>query len=269
MQKSHAADFAVSNLKALEKQVQSCMEYIPFVEDNEKVISPKFIPIILDVCSLIDSIFHQISTEPVKRFNLKKYSEMYEPQLELESNISLFLATPVRALIPFAGWTKRPPKWWAAYNVLKHDRLKNYGAATFENAVMGFVALHQVMVRLKEFVGPFLREGWIDTSDIEIVADLSSAAHLGALHRNPPRDASGNKVFGRFLNHKPFVFDARISQKALSGWASSLVVESQLVVSPTIENFVRSFDGLYFDIDYDVKGISNRVRNLLFAHEEW
>jgi hypothetical protein len=34
------------------------------------------------------------------------------------------------------------------------------------------------------------------------------------------RDASGNKVFGRFLNHKPFVFDARISQKALSGWAS-------------------------------------------------
>jgi hypothetical protein len=34
------------------------------------------------------------------------------------------------------------------------------------------------------------------------------------------RDASGNKVFGRFLNRKPFVFDARISQKALSGWAS-------------------------------------------------
>jgi hypothetical protein len=235
MQKSQAAEFAVSNLKALEKQVQSCMEYIPFVEDNEKAISPKFIPIILDVCSLIDSIFHQISTEPVKRFNLKKYSEMYEPQLQLESNISLFLATPIRALIPFAGWTKRPPKWWAAYNMLKHDRLKNYSAATFENAVMGFVALHQVMVRLKEFVGPFLREGWIDTSEIEIVADLSSAAHLGALHPNPP----------------------------------SLVVESQLVVSPTIENFVRSFDGLYFDIDYDVKGISNRVRNLLFAHEEW
>jgi len=207
------------------------MEYIPFIEGNEQAVSPKFIPIILDVCSLIDSIFHQISTEPVKRFNLKKYSEMYEPQLELGGTISLFLATPIRALIPFAGWTERQPKWWSAYNMLKHDRLKNYGAATFENAVMGFVGLHQVMVRLKEFVGPFLRAGWIDTSEIEIVADLGSVAHLGALHPGPP----------------------------------SLVVESQLVVSPARENFVRSFDGLYFDI----KGISSRVRNLLFAHEEW
>lgn len=235
MQRSQAAEFAVSNLRALERQIESCMEYIPFVEGNEKVVSPKFIPVILEACSLIDSVFHEISTEGAERFNLKKYSEMYESQLELEKNISLFLAAPIRALKPFAGWTERQPEWWAAYNSLKHDRLKNYGAATFGNAVMALVGLHQVMVRLKEFVGAFLRAGWIDTSDIETVADLGSVAHLGALHPSPP----------------------------------SLVVESQLIVSPTRENFVRAFDGLHFDVDFDMRGISNRVHNLLLAHEEW
>ena len=58
---------------------------------------------------------------------------------------------------------------------------------------------------------------------------VETAFSLGRTTANPwnwancsadPRDASGNKVVGRFLNHKPFVFDARISQKALSGWAS-------------------------------------------------
>jgi len=40
-------------------------------------------------------------------------------------------------------------------------------------------------------------------------------------------------------------------------------------VSPTGENFVRSFDGLYFDVDWDMRGISHRVRYLLNAHDDW
>jgi hypothetical protein len=235
MQVSHASEFAVSNLEVLEKQLQSCMEYVPFVEDNQKVISPKFIHIVLDACSLIDSIFHQLSDGARKRSNLKKYSEMHEPQLELEAAISLFLSMPIRALTPFAGWTKCQPEWWTAYNMLKHDRLKNYTAATFQNAVLAFVGLHQVVSRLKQFMGPLLRASWIDTTEIETIEDLGSVAHLGALHPAPP----------------------------------SLVVESRLVASPTRENFVRSFDGLYFDIDFKIRGTSPRIRNLLFAHEEW
>jgi hypothetical protein len=44
----------------------------------------------------------------------------------------------------------------------------------------------------------------------------------GGLGEPDARGSSGNKVFGGFSNHKPFVSDARISQKALSGRASRL-----------------------------------------------
>lgn len=235
MQKSQATEFAVVNFQGLEIQLQSCMDYIPFVEGNEDVVSPKFIPIIMEACSLIDSIFKHMASEPAERNNLKKYSDMYESVLSLEENISLFLGSPIRALTPFAEWTKHQPEWWGAYNALKHDRLRNDNAATFNNAVMALGGLHQVMVRCKAFIGPFLRAGWIDTTEIETLVDLGSVAHLGSLHPSPP----------------------------------SLVVESLLFVSPTRENFVRSFDGFYFDIDYDMKGISKRIRNLLSAHEDW
>lgn len=235
MSNPQSLNFAVSNFIALEVQLQGCMDYIPYIENNRGVISSKFIPIIMDACSLIESIFKSFADNTNERYNLKKYSKLYEPSMLLEDNISLFLASPIEPLNPFKDWTKCQPDWWAAYNSLKHDRLSNYQAATFTNAVMALAGLHQIMARSKTFIGSFLRVGWISTEEIETVADLSSVAHQGSLHLQPP----------------------------------SLVIESSLFVSSTRENFVKSFDNLYFDIDYDMSGISNRLRNLLFAHEEW
>ena len=211
------------------------MEYIPFVESNQVVISPKFIPIIVDSCSLIDSILNRFAESKTERFNLKKYSEIYEKYLSLEDNTSLFLSSPIMPLTPFKGWTTGQPKWWAAYNALKHDRLNNYKEATFINAVTALAGLHQTMARFKDFIGAFLRVGWIDTSKMEAIGDLASVANLGALHPHPP----------------------------------SLLIESKLFVSATRDNFVNSFDGHYFDIDCSIGGVSNRLLNLLLAHEEW
>src|ERR1039458_9371945 len=45
-----------------------------------------------------------------------------------------------------------------------------------------------------------------------------------------PRGSSGNKFFGSFSNHKPFVSDARISQKALSGRASRRSVTTLILL---------------------------------------
>jgi hypothetical protein len=211
------------------------MDFIPFIDGNKEIVSPKFIPIIMDSCSLIDSILNSFASGKSERYNLKKYSEMYEPTLQLETNISLFLSSPIKPMTPFSGWTKGQPSWWAAYNAIKHDRLNNYKEAKFVNAATALAGLHQVMSRFKEFIGAFLRVGWLDTSEIETLADLGSVAHLSSLHPQPP----------------------------------SLVVESRLFVSASRDNFVNSYDDFYFDIDYDTNGISSRVRNLLFAHDEW
>src|SRR4029453_9774612 len=101
MSRDYKHDFGISSFSVLEMQLINCMEYIPFIESNQKVISPKFVPIIVEACSLIDSILREIAEGESERYNLKKYSEIHEPNLSLEGNISLFLISPVQLLEPY------------------------------------------------------------------------------------------------------------------------------------------------------------------------
>ena len=66
-------------------------------------------------------------------------------------------------------------------------------------------------------------------------ADHKSGGPRYPLPSIPPRGPSGNRVFGGFSNHKPFVFDPRVSQKALSGWASRRKKTVPDTVSPLRE----------------------------------
>jgi hypothetical protein len=230
----NSEQFVVSNFISLESELITCLDFIPFIDTNLEVISPKFIPIIMESCSMIDSIFRKLAGDKSIRSNLKKYAETFEPHIELESDVTLFLSAPIRPLTPFKAWRSTTPTWWIAYNSLKHDRLHNYHHASIPNAVLALAGLHQLMARDKSFIGSFLNAGWIDTIEEETMVDIKSVAFLGALTPSPP----------------------------------SLIVESRLFATPTRENFVRSYDGLYFDIDYGVNGLSQRLRNLLTAHED-
>ncbi len=226
-------DFAISSFSVLENQLADCMEYLPFIDENSQAISPKFVPIIIDACGLIDSIFFEISADKnTERFNLKKYSKIHESRLELDNNATLFLASPIRLLQPYKGWVTEQPKWWVAYNSLKHDRLNNFHFATFTNAIQALSGLHQLMVRQRDFVGGFLKSGWIDTTNFEVVENLGVASYENL------------KV--------------------------DVIVESKLFASASCENFINpdTSDNLHFDVNYEANGLSNRIRNILFGHEE-
>jgi hypothetical protein len=228
-------DFVIANFVVLEDQLIDCMEYIPFINGNKDVISAKFIPIIMDSCSLIDSIFRDFSGQKHEKYNLKKYGDLYEHFLSLDKVISIFLVSPLELLSPYKGWKSSQPEWWKAYNMLKHDRLNNYKVSTYRNAVLSLTGLHQLMSRFKHFTAGFLRAGWIDTQTIEVIEQISSANHLAGLHPAPP----------------------------------NIIIESKLFVSPTRENFVGydSDDPRFLEVDYDAQGLSNRVRNFLLANE--
>src|SRR2546422_38782 len=118
--------FVVSNFEELESRLTECLSFIPFIETNKQVISPKFIPIILESCSLIDSLFKSFERQKGKRYDLKSYTTLVEPHLCLEEATTIFLNPPLRFLTPFSRWTTAAPSWWAAHNELKHDRLDNY-----------------------------------------------------------------------------------------------------------------------------------------------
>jgi hypothetical protein len=213
------ASFAVSSLSGLEAQLIACREYLPFIEANKQAISPKFAPIIMEACSLIDSIFREITADKTQHYNLKKYGLEHEPKLSLDDDLSLFLSSPVQVLRPYKDWTKKQPDWWAAHNKLKHDRLNNYEVATYTNAVLSVAGAHQLMARNKIFVGEFIKAGWINIHDDELMIKVASSAQLGALMRNPP----------------------------------DMVIESRLFASPSMDNFVlpeSTDDPLYIQVDY-------------------
>ena len=234
MEERTRINFAVTGFENLEKQLAECMDFLPFIAENKNAISPKFIPIIMDSCSLIESILHEITCSSNKeRLNLKKYCLLQESSLQLEENASFFLTLPVQILQPYKNWSQKSPVWWDAYNKLKHDRLNNYHSATYSNAVNALAGLHRLMSKQREFIGAFLKAGWIDTHDFEVTENLCSYVH------------EGTNV--------------------------DVVIESKLFVSSTGENFVNpsTSDERYFDINFNAYGLSERIRNILFAHEDW
>src|ERR1039458_3380153 len=90
-------DFVIANFRQLEEQLLECMRFIPFVEQNQSVVSPKFIPIILESCTLIESIFRRGIADN-RRHTLKSYCAFIEPELELADTTTLLLTTPMRFL---------------------------------------------------------------------------------------------------------------------------------------------------------------------------
>lgn len=164
-------EFVISNFTNLERQLIECMEYIPFIEQNMQVVSPKFIPVILEACSLIESIFKELTNNKRKIHNFKKYAELHEKHLELEDTISIFLSTPIRFYQPYKKWTKIAPNWWHAYNKIKHDRLNNYEYATYQTVVLSLNGLHQLISKCILFTDHLIKAGWFNP-DGEFIPDL-------------------------------------------------------------------------------------------------
>jgi hypothetical protein len=217
-------EFVVNNFATLEKQLLECMEFVPMVDQNKHVVSPKFIPIILESCSLIESIFKEITEDKNRKYSFKKYAELHERHLELGETISIFLASPIRFYQPYNEWAQKVPDWWNSYNKLKHDRLNNYAFATYDTTIRSLAGLHQLISKCRLFTDYLIRAGWFNLD-------------------------------GEFM---PDLIMARVSQSGVP--LSTIPCESNLFVSPLNFNFVSTEDGIPMIKECD---FSNRVKLLL------
>jgi hypothetical protein len=164
-------DVVFANFAQLEDQLLECLRFIPFTTENADVVSPKFVTILLEACSLIESVFRRMRHDN-KRHNLRTYSQELEPHLDLEDATTIFLTTPLHYLRPFEGWTQTPPAWWNAYNQLKHRRLEHYQAASYTTIITAVAGLHQVIARSRIFVDRLPKAGWVDVHH-DHIADLN------------------------------------------------------------------------------------------------
>lgn len=221
-------EFVVSNFIDLEKKLIDCLGYIPYKEQNYNTISPKFIPIILDTCSLIESIFKDIIGKG--KFNFKDYSEKIDDKLDLTNTISVLLTSPVQFLEPFKNWKNKIPEWWNIYNKVKHDRLNNFHLITYNAVVLSLAALHQLISKNRKFTNCICANGWI-SPDSEIIGELYGA---------------------RMINENCLPINI-------------IACESKLFVSPLHLNFVDK-ENDRFIVDYSCE-FSNRIRAMLTFNE--
>jgi hypothetical protein len=163
------ASFVISNFSSLEEQLLTCLDFLPYTVDNQRVVSPRFVPIILDACSIIDSILRDLVDQPDERTTFKRYARETEEYLELDTAFSIFLNTELVFLNPFASWRSKVPVWWSAYNRLKHNRLNNYAEATYEITVLVLCALHQVIARNRMLIPNLISAGWFNSGDSHFV----------------------------------------------------------------------------------------------------
>jgi hypothetical protein len=227
--KDDKLNLTLAGFQSLEAQMLACMDFIPFIEKNKSAVSPKFVTIILEACSLIDSTFREAAEPSSGHLTMRDYARGLENHFELEEAISLGITTPLAFLRPFKNWTTKAPAWWMSYNQLKHDRLNNFSLASYETAFSALAALHQVMARSLDFFGVLTAAGWFNSASVAFVEMV--AARIGSSGRS----------------------------------AGLLPAESRLFVSPVTENFVQ-WDERRPSIIDDCE-FSDRIKSIITVHE--
>lgn len=136
---------------------------IPLHEDHFSVYSNVLRDIILRACVEIEVFFKEWGryefTDKAGKFRLhvesiRKNGEQIQSKYWKIKDYYYFNslykpAVYVRhfgtAIDPFKNWTlKKPPKWWDAYNSIKHDGHLYYKKANYENALNSLAALFQL-----------------------------------------------------------------------------------------------------------------------------
>jgi len=96
----------IDNYITIEETLTFLLKYIPYLKENKIVYSPKFIPLIIDTCGLIESIFLDIlDLKNTTRKTFLNYSKLIQNEFNIENTISIFLDTPFGFLMPFKNWT--------------------------------------------------------------------------------------------------------------------------------------------------------------------
>jgi len=149
--------------KDLERQFQSFLEYVPYLEYNENVYSFKLLNLILSIGGHIDSAFKEMARYPQfsnneecqkildnmkeSEENIKKGKtpktigislclRAFEKEYKLSKRRVKFKCLPKREdVTPFKPYNPRTkaPEWWEIYNGLKHDVSLNIQKANLRN----------------------------------------------------------------------------------------------------------------------------------------
>lgn len=195
----------------IENKLLEIIEVIPFSneEDLKKVHSPRLVPIVVETCSLIDTLYRYLMPENFKRpgpngrvitkagANIYDYYREIEARLTLKSTKTLLLYGKPVLLCPYEKWSEdsnSPMPWWKVYNRLKHDRIKSSKEASLYHCVSSLCALQQLMTKIPNVMELSLRYNWVQTAAFNPTLTISDVISI-----NDSKYVAYTKLFATFL----------------------------------------------------------------------
>jgi hypothetical protein len=171
----------------LEHRLSGFLQTLPFNPPNALIALPPLANIIVEAGSLVDTIFREefpLGNQDRDKLNILDFAPHYETTLQLASLKAVLYQYPFSYRTPFAGWVNSATgkyaslQWWADYNKLKHQRIREYPRSTLGTAVTTVGALFQVLARMDVFFEALLRHDMIDLNGITIDGPLRKILDL-------------------------------------------------------------------------------------------
>jgi hypothetical protein len=161
--------------ESLEEQVMDFLQVVALRRHNLHVWSPKLATVVVEACSLIDSVLRDISPARVtvrgtskKRsgLTLPDYAELYCTPLRLPARTAILLTDTPEYRTPFGTWSKGPPfdspPWWQVYNRFKHRRLAHFTAATLNTAIDALSGALVIIATVPALLPAVFKHGWLN-----------------------------------------------------------------------------------------------------------
>jgi hypothetical protein len=164
------ADIALEGFLDLERRFESFVRVVPVAPEHNSVYSPALTSILLDTCSMVETVLK--SSMDNARYNTinnitairaKRYTQNW-PYLNINDlravfKADTFYAKPVWYLprnqrsFPWYAWRKTHghPKWWDAYNSVKHSRFQQVKKASLLTTLHALKGLFLALVQSPEF----------------------------------------------------------------------------------------------------------------------
>ena len=198
--------------QSIEKRLLEITDIVPFASESDlkKIQSPRLVPIIVETCSVVDTLLRPLMPDKFKRpgpkgreitrkgANIYDYYRELEKSLKLKQTKSLLLQGIPILLCPFANWSddsNKPILWWRAYNRLKHDRIKASKEANLFHCINALCALMQLMTKIPEVMEFSLRFNWVQTAGYNPILVIEDVTTI-----NSSKFVAYSQFFATFLS---------------------------------------------------------------------
>ena len=175
------ANSVINSFNTTEKMLVDVVNVVPYCDGHRDVWSPVLVTIILEACSQLDSLWKydakQSSYVTKDRLSIRDYFVYYGEYMAPKWLV--FYGEVPEKIQPFESWGKIPSsadyqelEWWAAYNKVKHNRLKNRTSATLKHAVYALAGLFTAILRCELCRSAIEQADWLLGDGYNLKASL-------------------------------------------------------------------------------------------------